>query len=233
MIHEVCMQSLSYADLYTDPKEIARSLGYGEAMPHPDIQVVLTRHLSEVSTFTTYTFGYRHIEGEVIGNQQVKLDETLFTPRKIITRHLRGSRSFLLLVATVGKEFDGWMKAKCLLPDMLEAFIADTLGSVLVEAIVQYTLQYLETVMRKEGMTITNSYSPGYCGWDISEQALFFSLLPPDFGGISLTNVNLMQPIKSVSALVGVGVGLERKPYGCSLCTMKHCYKRSDVYISL
>jgi hypothetical protein len=75
-------------------------------------------------------------------------------------------------------------------------------------------------------MKITNRYSPGYCGWDVSDQHKLFSLLPNNFCGIKLTENALMIPIKSVSAVIGIGKNVERKDYQCSICEIEFCYKR-------
>ena len=63
----------------------------------------------------------------------------------------------------------------------------------------------------------------------MAEQRIFFSMLPDGFCGISLTDSCLMLPIKSVSALVGIGGNIEKKPYGCAICRKKDCFKRKEV----
>ena len=58
-------------------------------------------------------------------------------------------------------------------------------------------LDRLERYVAPEGLRITNSYSPGYCGWNVSEQHALFSLLPEGFCGVRLCESGLMLPIKS------------------------------------
>ena len=87
----------------------------------------------------------------------------------------------------------------------------------------------LEEQMSKEGKKITNRFSPGYCGWNVSEQHKLFSLLPGNFCGIRLTESALMDPVKSVSGIIGIGPDVRRMPYTCSLCDMKNCiYRRKE-----
>ena len=136
---------------------------------------------------------------------------------------------FATIVASVGAELDKWITEKRSGGDVMEAFVADALGSTIVEAIVSWGLSRLAAKMGKLEFKISNSYSPGYCGWDVAEQRLFFSLLPDKFCGISLTDSCLMLPIKSVSALVGIGKNVEKKPYGCAICRKKDCFKRKEV----
>ena len=75
-------------------------------------------------------------------------------------------------------------------------------------------------------MSITNRYSPGYCVWHLKEQKSLFSLLPAEYCNITLTDSCLMQPIKSVSGLIGIGANGKQKTYLCSICELSHCLYR-------
>jgi hypothetical protein len=75
----------------------------------------------------------------------------------------------------------------------------------------------------------TNSYSPGYCGWHVREQKQLFSLLPDNPCGIKLNNSRLMHPVKSVSGIIGLGIGIEQTPYACEICGLKGCFKKTIV----
>lgn len=73
----------------------------------------------------------------------------------------------------------------------------------------------------------TNRFSPGYCGWHVSEQHKLFSLFPaPEPCGVRLTPSALMMPIKSVSGIIGLGSHVRRMDYTCGLCDYLQCYKR-------
>ena len=89
----------------------------------------------------------------------------------------------------------------------------------------------VESEVNKEanenGLKCTNRYSPGYCGWNVFEQHKFFSFLPDKFCGIELSESALMTPVKSVSAVIGIGKNCEKKEYQCSLCSLENCYKRN------
>jgi hypothetical protein len=49
------------------------------------------------------------------------------------------------------------------------------------------------------------SYSPGYCGWDISGQKKIFRFLKPERIGMSLNQRYLMTPLKSVTGVLIAG----------------------------
>jgi hypothetical protein len=73
-------------------------------------------------------------------------------------------------------------------------------------------------------------YSPGYCGWHVSGQRALFRYLQPEEIGIRLNASCLMQPLKSVSAvLVGGAPDIHkfRPTYSfCDACQDKHCRGR-------
>lgn len=221
------IKSINFADLPIDRKEIDISLDYYNSGYNSHLEMLIADFLSELASFNSYKFGYKHIiNGRIEEANVICLENIILNPQSIIMNCFKESTSFIVLVATVGDEVDNWIERKKGNNDIIESFVADALGSVIVEAIVKYALLYLEKEMGKENLKISNSYSPGYCGWDIIEQQKIFSLLPDRFCGITLTKSSLMLPIKSVSALVGVGEKIKRKEYGCKICKKKDCYKR-------
>lgn len=212
--------------LHFKKEEVYAYLGYGDSVPDSYMSDFINRLVEEALSVCRPRFGYRMVIGAIENKKEITLDGQLFTPESILVHCLKGSEWFLLMVASVGSELDRWMEEKRHGNDVMETFIADALGSAIVEAVVEWGLLYMEKLVTLRGLKISNSYSPGYCGWNVSEQQLFFSLLPDHFCGITLTDSSLMLPIKSVSALVGVGAKLEKKAYGCAICRKKDCYKR-------
>ena len=126
-------------------------------------------------------------------------------------------------MATAGREFEDFRHTYKESGDCVREFIADAVGSVLAEACVAQVEQQLDL---EAATPHTYPYSPGYCGWRVTEQKLLFGLLPEHPCGIELTESSLMYPIKSVSGVIGIGETVERKPYGCAICRNANCYKR-------
>lgn len=216
---------LSVRDLTISPAELRAALGYGTAEPGPDVQEIVDRLTARALEICRPRLGFRIVEGRV-ERQRLKLGELDFEPGAIIAAQLRKGSCFAVLIASVGAEMDAWLHDLREGDDVVAAYVADALGSVMAEAIVACGLDRLERYVAPEGLRITNSYSPGYCGWNVSEQHALFSLLPEGFCGVRLCESGLMLPIKSVSAVVGIGPEVERRDYGCALCRKADCYKR-------
>lgn len=216
-----------------DDTELYQYLGFQGAGPDGYMLDFISRLKEEAIAICHPRFGYRLVPGEAIDKRTLKLSGLTFTPEAILVNCLQESAFFAMITASIGKELDTWIEVKRLGGDVMEAFVADALGSVIVESIVSWGLSFLTHTMGKMNIKISNAYSPGYCGWDVAEQRLFFSKLPDGFCGISLTDSCLMLPVKSVSALVGMGEKVEKKPYGCAICRKKDCFKRKEVTHSL
>lgn len=148
---------------------------------------------------------------------------------RIISRQLRGSEMFAFFVATSGAEFEDFQQQiKRLAGDMVKVYIADALGSVIAERTADRMEEALQQTITAAGWRHTNRFSPGYCGWHVSEQALLFRV----FGieqpcGVRLVPSScLMVPIKSVSGVIGIGSAVRKLDYSCGLCDYVNCFKR-------
>ncbi|MDQ1332451.1 MAG: hypothetical protein QG576_485, partial [Bacteroidota bacterium] len=134
---------------------------------------------------------------------------------------IREAGSMAIFLCTAGKE-PGVRSSKSMKEgDLLRGYVYDTVGSELVEAAADLMQYDLENEMIKSGKKITNRFSPGYCGWDVAEQKKLFQLVQDNYCGIRLTSSSLMDPVKSVSGIIGIGENVDRNPYTCSLCDMK------------
>ena len=151
-----------------------------------------------------------------------------FAPDAIIAHKLKGCPLYAIIVGSVGSEMDAWLSDCRTGGDVMRAFISDAIGSTIAETICSIGLERLKKRMAGVGLKVTNTYSPGYCGWHVAEQKMLFSLLPDSFCGVSLTESSLMLPIKSVSAVAGVAQNAELKEYGCAICRKKDCFRRKN-----
>lgn len=221
-------QLLSFDNLNISLEEIYREMGYDNRLPGSDIIKETTAVAEEVKQLLRPRFGF-FISGGVLDTEAKTLAARgfHFNIGQIITRQLRGAQAYAFFVATSGTEFEGFQKRLKAENDMVRIFIADTLGSIIAEK----TADCMETALQREiderGWKHTNRFSPGYCGWHVSEQQSLFSMFPDSTPcGVTLTESSLMLPIKSVSGVIGVGENVRKLEYTCGLCNFEKCYKR-------
>ncbi len=221
--------SLDYIKVKPTRNDILKGMGYGNNAVPETITDIVDSLLSQAGEYTSIKGGFRIFpNGSVsIHPGTFKLQNVEFFTDKIIGKQLRKSTSITFLITTLGSKFDSWIKEYFNSGDPLSGYIADAIGSETVEKAADYFEELIVKETGKYKMGCTNRYSPGYCDWNVSEQHKLFSLLPANFCGIELSESALMNPIKSISAVIGIGVDCKKRNYQCSLCPINDCYKRN------
>jgi len=149
-----------------------------------------------------------------------------FDTGTIIPKMLRNSHSYAFLMVTAGPEPETLARSLITEGNYLEGYIVDLVASAFVDSAADQLQEQLRNQALSEGNQITNRYSPGYCGWNVEEQQKLFSLFPEGCCGISLSDSSLMNPVKSVSGIIGIGAEVRYRDYTCELCSMKDCHFR-------
>jgi len=224
--------------------ELHRRYSFAEVRPSPhDIGVVLGYPLGElpepvlaaIEQVAAEGEALWAIEGGCILYPEVSVDRSAHLVRarglsfevgKIVSGQLSRSRSLAVFLCTAGKGIEELSRGLMSGGDPFTGFVADTMGSLAVDAAMDRLQDAFEERMAARGLHITNRYSPGYCEWHVSEQQKLFRLLPSGYCGVSLTDTSLMRPIKTVSGFIGVGPEVRRVPYTCGLCDLSNCLYR-------
>ena len=210
-------KALTYDELQITLRDIYEQMGYHDAEPDVATQLETQKIVNEVRGWLRPQFSFFVVR-----------DLPAFDMGKIILRQLHGSDAYALFIATAGIAYEAYQHRLTEEGDMVHVFIADSLGSVIAEKCADLMEQHLQTSIDKLGWYHTNRFSPGYCGWHVSEQQLLFPLFDGHTCGVTLTDSSLMVPIKSVSGIIGLGKEVRRLDYTCGLCNFEKCYKRKQ-----
>lgn len=223
--------TINYSDLIIDKKDIALAIGYknGEFPDHFD--EMIDQVLSKFSEKCEINAGYRLLN---LFYSHEKLDglfieDEYFRMNRIITSQLKKANMAAIFVCTIGSEMEAWGKQLLINGDTILSYLADIVASNAVENIANMLHDHIGLTMKESGVNITNRYSPGYCDWSVFEQQKLFSMLPPNFCKIKLTESSFMVPIKSISGVIGLGVDVKYSEYICDKCGLKDCTHR--VYL--
>lgn len=150
-----------------------------------------------------------------------------FNIKPIIYRQMKEAEEAALFICTAGPVIGEMSRSSMKGGDLLKGYVYDVIGSEVVEAAADLMQEELRKSMSPAGKGITNRFSPGYCGWDVAEQHQLFSFFKDNFCGITLTESALMNPVKSVSGVIGIGRNVRFTPYQCKLCDDKNCIYRN------
>jgi hypothetical protein len=203
-------------------------LGYpGGNLPEP-IPEVIKSIMVEAPAHTDIQGGYLIMDKfEIRAESKIQVDGLEFQPTKAITHQVRSAEKLAFFMITAGEGITSWSQKELTQGDPMEGYIIDLIGSEIVVAALDRMQDDLAGKMKSAGFKITNRYSPGDCGWPVTDQQKLFSLFPKDFCGISLSESSLMHPIKSVSGIIGIGKHVRKTAYACDLCELETCVYRN------
>lgn len=130
-----------------------------------------------------------------------------------------------VLAASLGAEFDLWVRREQA-RNMGRAAMLDALGSAYVEAACDAA--EAEIRARFPGKHLTDRFSPGYGDLPLALQPALLSVTGAHRIGVTLTDSLLMNPQKSVSAIVGISdTPQPARIRGCAHCHLReHCAYR-------
>lgn len=216
------------ADIIVPAEQISFILGYRN-VPVPDmVAYTIDESLKKYKSLINPRAYFTILNIIHPGKQSISVSGQTLNTGPIISSHLRKSPYAAVFTATIGKDLETLAGKLIRENDYLAGYILDAIASESVEKTCDLMELRLSELAEKEGMSITNRYSPGYCNWHVSEQKLLFSLMPENRCGISLTESSLMIPVKSVSGVVGLGPEVKKTEYNCSFCGLENCYKKKE-----
>lgn len=218
----------SSGEIKISKEELILSLGYSANNLPDTIEASVNKSLELIKTHY-YPIGGFLILPEYtirIESNRFFIDDICINSNKIISRYFKKVETFAILVATIGNKLEILSRELINEGDLLNGFIVDVAASALVEKTMDIVENKLADKINSSEYGLTNRYSPGYCGWDVKDQHKLFSFLPANFCGISLTESAMMIPVKSVSAVIGIGKDAKREEYACEICDIDFCYKK-------
>lgn len=217
-----------FSDLNISVSQIEDILGYNEGEDRGIFTELIGQMLEESALICNIKAEY-NICSDIKFNSadhSIDINNISFQVKKIVFGELKKSESIAVFLCTAGEEIGLRSRKVMQEKDLLAGYIYDVIGSVIADSAADLMQNELERSVVSSGKKITNRYSPGYCGWYVAEQHKLFQLVPDNFCGISLTHSALMDPVKSISGIIGIGENVKMNSYTCGLCEMKDCIYR-------
>lgn len=145
-----------------------------------------------------------------------------------IAGFLRPATRVAAFIVTVGDALERLADQRMRRGDRLEGYILNSIGSAAADAAVDALadLIYFEDASPEEALT--PPFSPGYCGLSLDEQISLFAMVDARPIGVKLLPNMIMQPVKSVSGLIGIGDSNRIEAHGvpCQWCDLTTCHMR-------
>lgn len=214
-----------FEELLVSSDDVEKIMGFEKGeIPEPFPELIQSG-LAQASNYTQIKGGFKIFEQASfqVNNQTIRLEEQIFSPAKIVTTQMKNATEAALFVCTVGEAISEHSKQLALNGDTLLSYVFDVIGSLTVDKAIDKIEEYLKQAMNAKGLNISDRFSPGYCEWSVADQQKLFALLPPQFCGITLSETSLMNPIKSVSGIIGIGKKVKQFGYQCNWCNDVNC----------
>jgi len=219
--------NIDHTQINIQPEDIKSLLGDEFGVVDSYTGEVIDKIISECRECMSPQGSFTQIEVlKTEDSEQISIEDSSFQTGRTINKMLAGSETYVFLIATAGPGPETMARELLAKGEFLEGYIADMVASALVESVANQVQYHIRQLAVQSGLKITNRYSPGYCKWDVSEQQKLFKLFPENCCGITLSNSSLMSPIKSVSAVLGMGHSVAYQEYTCEICSMKECLYR-------
>lgn len=217
-------------DLNISSDKLLKMLGYSLSNAPEQVSISINKILDLFGEQMVINCGYKIFQSSLVKIDKAgfSIGDVYFDCDKIIAQYLKSSESLIFIVVTLGDVYERLFDSFKSKNDYLEMYLVDKMASDIVESAADKLEKLIEENLASTALKITNRYSPGYCGWNVSEQKKLFSLLPNGFCGVSLNESAMMIPVKSISAVIGIGINAERQDYNCSICDDEFCYKRKN-----
>jgi hypothetical protein len=218
----------AFGELKLKVSQIENIMGYKDGEDRELVTSLIEEVLEESRQVCTIKAQYTIFPGVKFENdyKSIVIGNTVFNVKRIVYNQIKKSDSVAVFLCTAGEEIGMRSRRAMQERDLLRGFVYDVVGSEVVEAAADIMQTELEKEVISAGSKITNRYSPGYCGWDVSEQHKLFGLVPDNFCGIRLTVSALMVPVKSISGIIGIGENVKYNSYTCKMCDLKDCIYR-------
>lgn len=214
-----------------DRSEVLRYLGYPQGItPTPRIAAALDQWIAEADDLAAPRAIYRVLPVAAKDRRSLRVEtgETATVFEGAIGEFLGSSLALAVFIATAGPRLENRASQLLEEQDPLGAMILSAVGAERAEAAEAVVIRQLRDEARPAGLAPTLPYSPGYCGMALVEQRKLFDLFDGPNIGVTLTEACLMQPIKSVSGLIGLGRADEVAAFGspCDRCELHNCNMR-------
>ncbi|MEK6665599.1 MAG: vitamin B12 dependent-methionine synthase activation domain-containing protein [candidate division NC10 bacterium] len=225
---------ISGVPLQIDPDEVLRFQGYkkGKDRPAPVVAEIYERAIVEGEPLMAPRAVYRAVAVTGRGANSITAAGGVELRIPEIGRLWGAVESVGIAICTIGEALESRVRELWESRELPLAAMLDSVGSAAAECLAEYVNDLLCQVAIAERLNVTNRISPGYAGWDVSEQHLVWSLCPGDPAGVTLNSACFMTPTKSISFLVGIGAEARVDHYftQCRRCWMKACaYRRAPA----
>ncbi len=153
-------------------------------------------------------------------DSNILFDNNFYIHGRYLADVCRGCKKAALIAATLGSGVDMLLR-RSQTEDMSDAVVLDACASVEIERVIGLTeVGIMGSISPEEYLTMR--FSPGYGDVPLDESHKIISALSADRKiGLKLTATNMLVPVKSVTAVIGISERKTDRTKDCALCSIR------------
>jgi bifunctional DNase/RNase len=225
------MKIIKDLKLDLDEEEILRYQGYSRNKVREPNQNILRITEEEINRgYSLFKpqgiYSLIKIKGSALEGRINLESGLIFRFAKSIIKQLKGASHLLVGVVTIGDLLEKKVSDLFSQGEYPRALTLDVIGTVAVEDFSRKVRKLACQEVIEQGFKTSRHFSPGYSGWEVSQQEIVFKSIPSDNIGVSLTKGFMMLPQKSLSWVIGAGKEIivsSEEENKCKDCQSKYC----------
>ena len=208
-------------------KEAVRYLGYGNHAIDGRTLALIASSFRELEQSAGRRIIYRIFDVSFEDTDSLSIGILKITSRNL-AGNLKGCDRAFLLGATLGVGVDALLR-RYAVTDMTRVVILQACAAAMLEEYLDRCQEELRREQEKKGCYLRPRFSPGYGDFSIQHQEQILRMLDASKNiGLSMTDGNMLTPVKSVTAVIGLSkINIPCHVQGCESCEKIDCtYRR-------
>jgi len=158
-----------------------------------------------------------------IRHDRVCLESGTVLQGQLLPSLLSSAKELAVMVCTIGPRLEEKVAYHFSRKEPLRGLLLDGIGSAAVDCLVQKACQFVRREALSRGYHTSSPLNPGMPGWSISEQWQLFELVPAGQIEVHLTPLAMMNPRKSTSMVIGIGMDMPTwtRAEVCDHCSLR------------
>lgn len=225
------MKIIKDLKLDLDKEEILRYQGYSRKKVKEPNQNILRITEEEINRgYSLFKpqgiYSLIKIKGSALEGRINLESGLIFRFAKSIIKQLKGASHLLVGIVTIGDLLEKKVSELFSHGEFPQALALDAVGTVAVEDFSRKVRKLARQEAIEQGFKTSRHFSPGYSGWEVSQQEIVFKSIPSDNIGVRLSKGFMMLPQKSLSWVIGAGKEIivsSEEENKCKDCQSKYC----------
>lgn len=207
-------------------KEALRYLGYRGAQPDAKISALVDSCFERLETAADTRSRCREFAVERLEDGRLRIGTMEINSGKL-KRSLEGCDSALLMAATLGTQVDALLR-RSEVNNISDAVVMQAVAAVIIENYCDEVCAVQQEKLAERRLWLRPRFSPGYGDLELRFNDDILKLLEGFRIGVACTSAYMLTPVKSVTAIVGIGREKPCAQRGCAACAKTECLYRRD-----